>query len=1033
MHTNYTTYPMTRRKKLCIVNVWLFTTVLLGCIQLTKAVHSCSFDDGLCPGWSQSDQDDFDWTNQNGPTLSPGTGPDSDQSGNGRYMYIETTLPRQYGDIAKLDFSVPSSDKGKLSCLKFYYHMYGETINTLNVYNGNTTIFTKSGNHGNQWMVTKVSITLQSSITFEGIRGDSFTGDIAIDDVSIVEGMCQECTNIVNQSSGRLNISYTSEFEPYCNWILGDAGIPQAVAILSIRQVNFSGYSSEYIKGFDGNGTEVFAVHEWDPASSNNTFQYVPFGQSNNITIQVSLVNSQSYVILDYGILRQRLNLASLLVGWNVTVVNKTAKSIRIIWSHPTNLLSGGVRFYVAFARKIISSSEPTGEIVDQNTTESEIMHLSEYTEYNVGVVVVDGDGIPFKSNEVLVTTDEGVPNRAPSGVRVNSVEFTSDLLVEWNPLPQFYANGILLGYTIYYKENDVSSPFKSIHGSFHNPTQSTLKDLKPAQEYLIAVAAFTSKGVGPLSDFVVGTTGSSFSVNETFGHIEAKATSDNDILYWEIQGAGIREAVAFISVQELNFYSCSDQEFAKIIDGNGTEVLYHFGCASFAPEILADVAFGLSSNISIQVNTKSQDSSIKIKFAILKKGLTSAILVSGWNLTIFNQTSTSFTLQWTKLNETFANQCAQFYLVEVKSIQGIILTVETVPGNAATTVIERLSPSTNYRVTVFGVDDTGQPHKSLENVTTTKEVTCGFRPPINRIVGGTEAPVNSWPWQVMVTDNSGNQFCGGSLVDPYWVVTAAHCLVGETASSIKIRVGAHYRTNGSVGTEQDIKIAKIITHENYKTPLSDSNDIALLNLASPALIGEGVGLVCLPETSLQLPFDNLDEMCWITGWGTLSFLGSSPNTLQQASVPLVSRQRCTNAYPGFIDDSMLCAGFDEGGVDACQGDSGGPLVCEFQGTWYLEGATSFGNGCAEPNFFGVYAKVRNFLSWLSTNMYRVVEPTLSPQNQSSSLVWCNFEDGLCSGWNQSSSDDFDWTLASGGTPSSSTGPTDGQGGSGSV
>ncbi len=63
--------------------------------------------------------------------------------------------------------------------------------------------------------------------------------------------------------------------------------------------------------------------------------------------------------------------------------------------------------------------------------------------------------------------------------------------------------------------------------------------------------------------------------------------------------------------------------------------------------------------------------------------------------------------------------------------------------------------------------------------------VFCGSRPSTTRIVGGTEAPVNSWPWQVMVT---GKGLCGGSLVDPYWVVTAAHCLPGETASSIKIR-----------------------------------------------------------------------------------------------------------------------------------------------------------------------------------------------------------------------------------------------------
>ena len=88
-----------------------------------------------------------------------------------------------------------------------------------------------------------------------------------------------------------------------------------------------------------------------------------------------------------------------------------------------------------------------------------------------------------------------------------------------------------------------------------------------------------------------------------------------------------------------------------------------------------------------------------------------------------------------------------------------------------------------------------------------------------------------------------------------------------------------------------------------------------------------------------------------------------------QASVPLVSKSRCDKAYPGQIHDSMLCAGLDQGGVDACQGDSGGPLVCEYNGRWFLEGATSWGYGCAFPNKFGVYAQVRYLKSWLQQKM----------------------------------------------------------------
>ena len=82
----------------------------------------------------------------------------------GSYVYIETS-PLQYGDNAKLEFSVSNSEIGKLACLRFYYHMYGETINTLNVYNGITRIFTKSGNQGNQWLIAKLTITLQDRVS----------------------------------------------------------------------------------------------------------------------------------------------------------------------------------------------------------------------------------------------------------------------------------------------------------------------------------------------------------------------------------------------------------------------------------------------------------------------------------------------------------------------------------------------------------------------------------------------------------------------------------------------------------------------------------------------------------------------------------------------------------------------------------------------------------------------------------------------------------------------------------------------------
>lgn len=179
--------------------------------------------------------------------------------------------------------------------------------------------------------------------------------------------------------------------------------------------------------------------------------------------------------------------------------------------------------------------------------------------------------------------------------------------------------------------------------------------------------------------------------------------------------------------------------------------------------------------------------------------------------------------------------------------------------------------------------------------------------------------------------------------------------------------MGAHYRVNGSTGNEQNIRVEKIFNHPQYFKPLNLSNDIAVLKLARPALLNDAVSTVCMPDDRFPLPYDDPNKKCYITGWGTLASGGSQPNVLMQASVPLVSKSRCLKGYPGQIHDSMLCAGLDEGGVDACQGDSGGPLVCEFNGHWYLEGATSWGHGCARPNKYGVYALVRYNQKWVDS------------------------------------------------------------------
>ncbi|CAJ1349270.1 unnamed protein product [Effrenium voratum] len=228
------------------------------------------------------------------------------------------------------------------------------------------------------------------------------------------------------------------------------------------------------------------------------------------------------------------------------------------------------------------------------------------------------------------------------------------------------------------------------------------------------------------------------------------------------------------------------------------------------------------------------------------------------------------------------------------------------------------------------------------------------------KIVNGQDASHCEWRWQVSLRSLSGFHFCGGALISPKWVMSAAHCVDG--ASSFVIVVGDFDKDSSSDEHERTHNVLRVISHESYDSSTM-SHDFALIELEQEVDMTQCVATACLPDAHVDVGQD-----CYITGWGTLSSGGSSPSRLQEGLVIALSNTECNARYSGSVEDNMLCAqGTAAGGiVDACQGDSGGPLVCpRADGRHVLHGATSWGYGCAQAQYPGVWARIASILPWI--------------------------------------------------------------------
>lgn len=295
------------------------------------------------------------------------------------------------------------------------------------------------------------------------------------------------------------------------------------------------------------------------------------------------------------------------------------------------------------------------------------------------------------------------------------------------------------------------------------------------------------------------------------------------------------------------------------------------------------------------------------------------------------------------------------------------------------------------------------------------------------RIVGGQEADPGEWPWQVALvngnaTDLYNGQFCGGSIITREWALTAAHCVENSAPSDLDVVAGLHDLATPDPQYRRS-DVAEIIIHPGWNTDTND-NDLALLRLTTPIDARAAGGGGVLPIQYSAIVPDNIGalvgELSTITGWGNTlpNPPGGTnyPQRLREVEVPVISNTDCAGAYAN-LTDNMICAAVPEGGKDSCQGDSGGPMVFfnDDAGEWQQIGIVSFGRGCADASYPGVYTRVSRYVGWIDSYVNPLEATAFSyvpfitfieaeePPPPPSPLVNGDFEQGNGVGWTENS------------------------------
>ncbi|CAH1378247.1 hypothetical protein MTP99_019604 [Tenebrio molitor] len=250
------------------------------------------------------------------------------------------------------------------------------------------------------------------------------------------------------------------------------------------------------------------------------------------------------------------------------------------------------------------------------------------------------------------------------------------------------------------------------------------------------------------------------------------------------------------------------------------------------------------------------------------------------------------------------------------------------------------------------------------------KDNTTGCGIPIEGNPGGKKSIGQQWPWIAALyrpkemAQGLEQQFCGGSVITEYHILTAAHCTLGLTADEIRVRLGEYNFAQANESRSVDHIVESITDHEDFDKA-TYANDISIIKLRTATSFNSYIWPICLPP----IDRDFVNEVAIVAGWGQVYYAGPVSEVLRHVEVPVWTLEKCANSFLQRITDSNLCAAGYDGGKDSCLGDSGGPLMFQLEnGRWITIGIVSWGIGCGNKGSPGIYTKVSSYIPWIIKN-----------------------------------------------------------------